>query len=141
MRRPVGEDATDFCKATDAKNCAAFKWVHGSDSEALQGYRDGGATYYRAFYDRDYATLDAPKNPVAVALHCDENCRGSFVIAKFDDDEHQIPITRREIAEIACERFAAGCARGRTDRIFAQEMRNVELDTISEAARASGLLR
>ena len=63
------------------------------------------------------------------------------MICKFDNDEHQIPVTRREIAEIACERFAVGCAGGRTDRIFAQEMRNVELDAISQAAKASGLLR
>ena len=52
--------------------------------------------------------------------------RGSFVVVRLDRDGRQVPITRREVAELHDERVAAATCGGVTDRVFAEDMRNEE---------------
>ncbi len=113
-----------------AENCRRFGWVGGSGCEIMRGYRDDGAdSRYKVFYDDCFRAQSAdalPENFVARALFCDGGTRGSFVVVRLDRDGRQVPITRREVAELHDERVAAATCGGVTDRVFAEDMRNEE---------------
>ena len=85
-------------------------------------YMQGGLHSY--FYAQSAYAL--PENFVARALFCDGGTRGSFVVVRLDRDGRQVPITRREVAELHDERVAAATCGGVTDRVFAEDMRNEE---------------
>ena len=134
-----GRAPTDEEARVDRALCKRFNW-ESSASDALNGYRDGGDFYYRLFFDAAYRDRkdDLQKNTVAVALHGDPEARGSFLVAKLSSrDDARLPVTPREVAEVAAERFASAAARGLTDRMFAQHMRDTELDFIMQAANAA----
>ena len=137
-RRAHGGPVHDEARV-DRALCKRFNW-ESSASDALNGYRDGGDFYYRLFFDAAYRDRkdDLQKNTVAVALHGDPEARGSFLVAKLSSrDDARLPVTPREVAEVAAERFASAAARGLTDRMFAQHMRDTELDFIMQAANAA----